>query len=275
MTEEESRFKGAAQGEWLSAGSLGRFLTERRKAILPLVVIALLWELLTFFFPPYLVPSLVTIAREFGKIFADSALFVNYLFTVYRVLLALSVSFLVGTALSVLASYSPRTREFLLTTFHFMMGVPALSWVVFAVIWFAHVEFRIFFIVFVTSLRMFALQVDDGIRAVNKELIEMIMLFRPSRLQALLKLIVPSILPHIFTSWKINLGYGTRVVIVAELVGATVGVGNQLLTAQELFRMEGAIAWTLMLVLFLLVTEQIIIQLEKYVLRYRPAKVFA
>ena len=119
---------------------------------------------------------------------------------------------------------------------------------------------------------MFALQVNDGIRAVNRDLIEMRMLFRPNRRQFLLKLILPSILPLIFTSWKINLGYGTRVVIVAELVGATVGVGNELLTAQELFRMEAAIAWTLMLVFFMLVTEQIIIQIENYVLRYRPAK---
>jgi len=122
---------------------------------------------------------------------------------------------------------------------------------------------------------MFALQVNDGIRAVNRDLIEMMMLFRPNRRQFLFKLILPSILPLIFTSWKINLGYGTRVVIVAELVGATVGVGNELLTAQELFRMEAAIAWTLMLVLFMLVTEQIIIQIENYVLRYRPDKALA
>jgi ABC-type nitrate/sulfonate/bicarbonate transport system permease component len=137
------------------------------------------------------------------------------------------------------------------------------------------VEFRIFYIVFVTSLPMFVLQLDDAIRAVDKELIEMIKLFRPTRRQLLRKLVLPSILPSIFTSWKINLGYGTRVVIVAELVGATVGVGNQLLIAQELFRMEAALAWTLMLVLFLSVSEQIIVQIENYALRYRPAKVFA
>jgi len=272
MSREDIRFKGLIEGEQAAAGSLTRVFAERRKIIYPLITIILFWESLTFFFPPYLVPSTLTIAKELGKILTDQSLLISYFFTIYRALLALIASFLVGTVLSILMFYTPRSRDFVLTILHFMMGVPALSWVVIAVIWFAHVEFRIFYIVFITALPMFALQVDDGIRAVNEDLIEMMRLFRPNRRQLLHKLIMPAVLPVIFTSWKINLGYGTRVVIVAELVGATVGVGNELLTAQELFRMEGAIAWTLMLVFFMLLTEQIIIQIENYVLRYRPAK---
>ncbi|MCZ6450403.1 MAG: ABC transporter permease subunit [Deltaproteobacteria bacterium] len=272
MSKEETRFRGVIAGEQATVGILTKVFAEQKKIIYPLITIIVLWQILTLFFPPYLIPSVPTIAGELGKIITDRSLMISYLFTIYRALLALAASFLVGTVLSILMSYTPRTRDFVLTILHFMMGVPALSWVVIAVIWFAHVEFRIFYIVFITSLPMFALQVDDGIRAVNKDHIEMMMLFRPNRRQFLFKLILPSILPLIFTSWKINLGYGTRVVIVAELVGATVGVGNELLTAQELFRMEAAIAWTLMLVLFMLVTEQIIIQIENYVLRYRPDK---
>ncbi len=258
--------------ERVGARSPGRFLNERKKIAYPLIAIVLFWQLLTFFFPPYLIPSLVSIARELGNIFTDSSLVVSYLFTIYRVLVALTVAFLVGTLTSLLTFYHSPSREFILTIFHFLMGVPSLSWVVIAVIWFANVEFRIFYIVFITSLPMFALQLDDAVRAVSNELIEMLKIFRPNRRQLVTKLILPAILPSIFTTWKVNLGYGIRVVIVAELVGATVGVGNELLTAQELFRMESAIAWTLMLVLFMLVTEQVIIQIENYILRYRPAK---
>ena len=263
------------EGERTAARAFTRTLVERKKMIYPLLTVVLFWQFLTLFFPAYLVPSIPTIARELARIFTDWLLIVNYLATIYRVVLALTVSFLVGSVLSIAASYSPPARDFLLTILHFMMGVPALSWVVIAVIWFSHVELRIFYIVFVTSLPMFTVQLDDGIRAVHKDLIEMMRLFRPTRRQLLLKLILPSILPIMFTGWKINLGYATRVVIVAELVGATLGVGNQLLIAQELFRMEAAIAWTLVLVLFLLVSQQIIIQIENYVLRYRPVGVLA
>jgi len=59
------------------------------------------------------------------------------------------------------------------------------------------------------------------------------------------------------------------VVVVAELVGATGGVGYELLRQQQLFDMAGAIAWTLQLVLFVLIVQQSIVAIENYALRYR------
>jgi ABC-type nitrate/sulfonate/bicarbonate transport system permease component len=58
-------------------------------------------------------------------------------------------------------------------------------------------------------------------------------------------------------------------VVVAELVGATGGVGYQLLLQQQLFDMAGAIAWTLQMVVFVLVTQSILSLVEAYLLRYR------
>ena len=63
--------------------------------------------------------------------------------------------------------------------------------------------------------------------------------------------------------------YPARVVVVAELVGATGGVGYELLRQQQLFDMAGAIAWTLQLVLFVLVAQQTIAAIEGWALRYR------
>jgi ABC-type nitrate/sulfonate/bicarbonate transport system permease component len=82
-------------------------------------------------------------------------------------------------------------------------------------------------------------------------------------------LYLPTLIPDIITAWRVNLGNAARVVVVAELVGATGGVGYQLLRQQQLFDMAGAIAWTLQLVLFVLVMQQILTFLENHFLRYR------
>ena len=70
-------------------------------------------------------------------------------------------------------------------------------------------------------------------------------------------------LPGILTAWKVNLGNASRVVVVAELVGATGGVGYELLQQQQLFDMAGAVAWTLVLVIFVLVVQGVITFIEK------------
>ena len=80
---------------------------------------------------------------------------------------------------------------------------------------------------------------------------------------------LPSVVPAILTAWKVNLGNAARVVVVAELVGATGGVGYELIQQQQLFDMAGAIAWTLQLVIFVLLVQGAVTAIEAYALRYR------
>jgi ABC-type nitrate/sulfonate/bicarbonate transport system permease component len=77
------------------------------------------------------------------------------------------------------------------------------------------------------------------------------------------------VLPDILTAWKVNLGNASRVVVVAELVGATGGVGYELLQQQQLFDMAGALAWTLQLVFFVLIAQAILTLIENIAFRYR------
>ena len=81
-------------------------------------------------------------------------------------------------------------------------------------------------------------------------------------------MIIPAILPDIVTAWKVNLGNASRVVVVAELVGATGGVGYRLLQQQQVFDMAGALAWTLQLVFFV-PAQAVLTAIENLALRYR------
>src|SRR5208283_5026469 len=120
-----------------------------------------------------------------------------------------------------------------------------------------------------TTLPAFTFQVLDAYRAMSKDLFEMTLAFRPTRLDLFRTLVWPTVIPGILTAWKVNLGNAARVVVVAELVGATGGVGYELLQQQQIFDMAGAVAWTLVLVIFVLVVQQTINAIENWALRYR------
>jgi ABC-type nitrate/sulfonate/bicarbonate transport system permease component len=141
--------------------------------------------------------------------------------------------------------------------------------VVFAIIWFKGIESRILFIMVITTLPAFSFQILGALRGMSKDLLEMVLSFRPSRWKMFRVMILPAILPDILTSWRVNLGNASRVVVVAELVGATGGVGYELLQQQQLFDMAGALAWTLQLVFFVLVTQKIISMIETWAFKYR------
>ena len=84
-----------------------------------------------------------------------------------------------------------------------------------------------------TTLPAFTFQVVGALRGMNKDLLEMVMSFRPKRHKYFSAMVLPAVLPEILTAWKVNLGNASRVVVVAELVGSSGGVGYQLLQQQQ------------------------------------------
>jgi NitT/TauT family transport system permease protein len=247
------------------------YIYGKKGGIISIGLLLVLWEISSHFVPPYLIPNLQTLFKSFWNVITTWKLLQQALISVIRILVALNIAFLVGAVTSVLMGFFEKLEDYILPVLHFIMGVPALSWVVFAIIWFPQVEIRILFILVACCAPNYTLEMHDGIKAIPKDLKEMLQSFRPSRLQLLTKLILPSIVPAILTSWKINVGYATRVAMVAELVGATTGVGFQLLSSQEHFDMPGAIAWTMILVTFLLISQFFLGRTESRLLSYRPS----
>jgi NitT/TauT family transport system permease protein len=245
-------------------------LRQAAQAAVSTLVLMAAWQIASYFFPHYLFPPVQDIVWRTVKIFIDVPLLIEVLATAARIVGGLLGAFILGGILAVIIGRSPFIESYFTPILVFLQGIPALSWVVIAIIWFHGLEFRILFIMVMTTLPAFTFQILDAYRSMSKDLFEMTMAFRPSTWTLFRVLIVPTIVPGILTAWKVNLGNAARVVVVAELVGATGGVGYQLLLQQQLFDMAGALAWTLVLVLFVLVVQSALVAIEAFVLRYRP-----
>jgi NitT/TauT family transport system permease protein len=245
------------------------FLGFHYESVVALCGLTLVWQIVSLFVPHFLFPSVPEIAGRLIDIFSSPKLIGDGLATSARILAGLGGAFVLGTMLALPMARSPSFERYAYPLLNFNQGIPALSWVVIAIIWFRGIEFRIFFIMVMTTLPAFTFQVLDAYRGMSKDLFEMTLSFRPTKRDLFRTLIWPTVLPGILTAWKVNLGNAARVVVVAELVGATGGVGYELLQQQQLFDMAGAVAWTLVLVIFVLVVQGVISFIEGHVLRYR------
>lgn len=242
-----------------------------RQYVASFLLVLVAWQVTSYFFPPYLIPSVPRVAGQVWQILTERGTLLSAGATFARILVGLSLSFVLGFLLGlVMALYRP-AADLLLPIIHVVQGVPSLSWVIIAVIWFKDMESRALFVLLASGLPNFSIQIHDAVRDISRELWEMVQALRPTRGQMLRHMILPAIVPEVFTAWKINLGIATRVVIIAELVGSTLGIGYQLRLSQDLFNMAAVVAWTLALVLFAVVGEQTLAVLERRLLRWRPA----
>jgi len=252
------------------ARSLGKTVPDDRKprmnwfGILAVLAFAGLWQLASFFVPAFVIPGWELILKAFV------ALRFEFVWvTLGRLMVSLCASFVLGFALAAAMSQSKAIEQLVTPFIRMLMSVPAICWVVFAILWFKGVELRIFFVMVVVAMPVFLVDSFDAMKGVSRDLDQMVRSFQPTWIERFAKLIVPSILPTILTSWKINLSQCIRVILTAELVGATSGIGYGLVLAQETFSVAVLFAWTLTLVIALNVLQGAIDFLESRFLAYR------
>jgi ABC-type nitrate/sulfonate/bicarbonate transport system permease component len=235
-----------------------------REMVIALLALAAAWQLVSLFVPPFVVPGWERIFRSLLTLRLDFVLI-----TLARVVAALVLSFVLGLGLAMVMYASTPVERYGRPVVRLLMAVPVVCWILFAVLWFKWVEFRIAFVLVVVCGPVFLVDTLDAMRGVSKDLRDMLRSFRPTRLQLFTKLVLPATLPAMLTSWKINLSLAIRVVTIAELVGAVTGIGYGLVVAQELFSVADVFAWTLILVVLLFLAEAVLTRVEERLLRWR------
>jgi ABC-type nitrate/sulfonate/bicarbonate transport system permease component len=251
----------------LASASAGRGFAWQPVAAF--AALAVLWQIASFFSPPYLFPSLVKVGGSFFDIMTTWDLLYQGLVTWARLTVAVVGALVIGIPLGLAMGLSPQIDELARPVVKFIMGIPSLNWVIIVIIWFSATEVRIAFVLLMICTPISVFCIYDGVRSIDPKLRDMVLSFGAGRLQLVGLLLWPYVKAFAFTATKLNIGIAVRTVIVAELVGASSGIGKELDLAKNLFDMPAVLAWTLWMVLMLLVMQRLVEWLERAVLRWR------
>lgn len=111
------------------------------------------------------------------------------------------------------------------------MPVPALTPLL--IIYFGVDEASKIALIFIGTLFFNILMIMDGVKFVPKALIETTYTLGGSRLQVLLRVIVPYTIPKIIDTFRINFAAAWQLVTVAELIAASEGLGKRIALARK------------------------------------------
>lgn len=264
-----SGLASAPESETASAAGKPNFF--RRDLVANAIIIAGIvagMEVWSWFAPIYIMPSPGVSGAKIWEILNQDYAHIGI--TAVRLFVAVMFSLVVGSLIGVVMGMVGAARPFLKSLVVIDTGVPALSWMLFAVFWFKEPEARVFFILAMILIPFYALNVYDGIRALSTDLVEVVETFRPSRWQVFRLLILPHVVPYILMTTKSIIGYATRMTVFAELVSVSTGMGARMGLAQNNFQMEGVIGWTVLLVALNLGVQALVAVVEKRLLKWRP-----
>ena len=125
-----------------------------------------------------------------------------------------------------------------------LLGIPAIAWVVMAILWFGGAWAVVFTVAVATGPVVFAPAVE-GMRSRDAGLVRMARAYRVPPLARAWHLHLPHMLGHLFPALATTLAMCWKVAVMAELLSGAGGIGDGLATARAHVDTAAIMAWVI------------------------------
>lgn len=200
----------------------------------------------------------------------------GYLWEQVSVSLArVATGFAIATAIGLplgLAVAASETANALIDPFvRVFSPIPGVAWVPLAILWFGLGDRAAVFIISVGSIFPILLSTAQGVRAVERGLLDAAETLGARFHQRLLRVVLPSVTPFLLTGFRLGFGFAWRVVLAAEMVGVPRGIGTMLSVGRATGRTEVTLMTIVLLGGMMIVAEELVFApLERHTSTWRP-----
>jgi sulfonate transport system permease protein len=141
-----------------------------------------------------------------------------------------TLGFLIGT---ILGLYKNVNRAFV-AVIGILRPIPPIALIPFFILWLGIGETAKITVIAIGSFWPVLLNTMQGIQESDKKLLEVADVFGKSKITMLLKIVLPSAVPAIFTGLRLGISQAWTCVVTAEMIAASAGVGFMIQYAREL-----------------------------------------
>jgi NitT/TauT family transport system permease protein len=152
-----------------------------------------------------------------------------------------------------------------------LLTVPSVCWAFLSVLWFGISNVAPILTIVLIVLPFVVLNVWEGTKAMEKSLIEMGHVYKADRSLMLRKVLIPQLMPYIFSSLRIALSLSWKIALVAEAFGAGNGVGQELINWFQDTRVDMMLAWGVSFMIVMVAIDLLVFRaLARRAFAWRP-----
>lgn len=242
--------------------------------ILKIFLIALfwigVWEVVSLIIgKPLLFPSPIAVIKRLYGLIITRNFWIITLLSLYRVGLGILIAIVLGSLVGLLCSFSKIIYEIIAPFVTIIKSTPVASFIILFIVLIKNGN-EITPII-ISSLMVFPIvfsNVYQGIKSINKELIEVCKVYNIPLKQQVSSLYVPSLMPYFSSALLSSIGLGWKAGIAAEvLCSPKISIGTELLNAKTYFENINVFAWTVTVIVISLIFEVVIMRLFKHLLK--------
>lgn len=254
-----------------NALKFGRYFAQSRWArVLPALLVVGLWQVLASSIQSKALPPPSAVVLLLWQELSTGDLLLHLGMTLRRVALSFIAAMLIGVALGIAMGASKNLDRLLDSFLILALNIPALVIIILCYIWFGLSETAAVIAVTINKIPMVAINLREGARAIDKNLLQVAKVFRLTPRDTFFKVYLPQLTPYLFGSARNGLSIIWKIVLVVELLGRSNGIGFQIGNFFHFFDITGILAYTLAFTLVVFLVEALLLRpLEVRLNRWR------
>lgn len=192
-------------------------------------------------------PSPVDVGQAFLNLWSKGFLLDDIFASFLRVSTGFILSALVALPVGILMGAFASIRSLFEPFIAIVRYMPAPAFIPLLIIYFGIGEEPKIALIFIGTVFFNILMIMDAVKFVPKDLIETTYTLGGMRWQVLSQVITPYIVPSIIDTFRINIATSWNLVVVAELLAASEGLGKRIVLAQKFLRTDEIFACLIVL----------------------------
>jgi NitT/TauT family transport system ATP-binding protein len=224
------------------------------------VVLALLaWFIYSKYVPEFVMPDPVKSIKLALELFYRSDLVYHTFVSFVRVISAVFLSVVIGGIIVWAGWYFWPLRLLVANRIIPVLNAfSSLGWAMLAIIWFGVNDASVLFVEVAILLPFAMINLWEGVRSLDSEILEMARSFTKGRLKILWRVVLPLLFPFIFAAVRMSYGVGWKVGLIAELFGSRAGLGFLLDLARQNLDTPLVFAVIIALVIMVMAMERLV-----------------
>jgi ABC-type nitrate/sulfonate/bicarbonate transport system permease component len=236
------------------------FIPARRLATIAFVMLVFIgWQVYSAYMPPVLIPSPARVLQRFVELWTDPRYVAYAVASLIHVTAAVAISFTLGVAIALIGHYF---AIFDLAIYGrlapFLNSFSGLGWAFLALIWFGVNESAVIFATSAALLPFAIFNAGAGLRELNQEIIEMGTSFSRSSRRQIFWIILPMMFPYLFATIRLCFGIGWQIVLAAELLCGSPGLGTLINIARLRYWTDMVFAVAALILIVVYLTDRVL-----------------
>lgn len=184
------------------------------------------WEAAAVWFvDPFFIGRPTAIASRLWDVFVHGDMLTHTSITLFHSVVGLLLSLLIGVPIGILFAAKRSIADTVEPYFLGFYSLPRVALAPLFILWFGIGSISKIMMAFSMVVFIVILNTHEGLRGVDRDLVDMLKTMRASRLYMLRKVLLPSIVPWIFASIRVGIGLALVGAVIGELLGANRGLG--------------------------------------------------